>query len=155
MSAKVVNPHPGNGLSSLPPIDPVQALENLGQRREFAPRQILFHEHDASDGFYVLRTGRVELRITGHLGADFRLRTCEPGDVIGLGATISGRGREITAEAVNPVVATFFPAGPLLAQMRQSPELTLYIGSLLAHEIKSTQDVSLKLRHLGSSKSRQ
>jgi CRP-like cAMP-binding protein len=151
MSAKVVN-SPAIGAPPAFPVTPegAERLERLGHRQEFASGKILFREHDPADGFYVLREGRVELRITGHLGAAFRLRTCAPGDVIGLSAAVSGRGRESTALAITPVATLFVPANLLLAAMRQSPELSLYIGGLLAGEVRSTQQVSLRLRHVGN-----
>lgn len=151
MSAKIIN----SSAIGAPPAFPAAAegaerLERLGRRREFPSGKFLFREQDPADGFYVLREGRVELRITGHLGAAFRLRTCAPGDVIGLGAAVSGRGREFTALAITPVVTLFVPANLLLGAMRQSPELSLYVGGLLAGEVRSTQQVSLKLRHVGN-----
>src|SRR5437016_1796440 len=115
MSAKTLNADPGSGFL-LPQPDAAQELEKLGVRREFACGQVLFREHDTPDGFYLVRSGKVELLITGHLGADFRIRTAEPGDVIGLGAVISGRGREFTAKATTPLIVVFFPAAPLLAR---------------------------------------
>jgi CRP-like cAMP-binding protein len=129
-----------------------QPLEKLARWREFAAGDMIFHEHEQPDGFYVLRSGQVELRIMGHLGADFRVAICGPGSIIGLGASVSGRPRECTAEAVSRSLTSFVYRTELIKAMSGSPELTLYIDALLAEEVKRTQQVVVKLRNLGRSK---
>ena len=130
-------------------------LDALARWREFEAGEVLFHERQKPDGFYIVRSGEVELRILGHLGADFRVGTYGQGSIIGLGAAVSGRARECTAEATRRTLTSFIFRDELLRAMRKSPELTLYVDALLAEEVKRTQQIVLRLRNLGRNKLRQ
>jgi len=151
MSAKVLNSML-MGESSPFAQELPKALAGMAGWREFAEGELLFHEHQQPDGFYIVRSGKVDLRIMGHLGADFRTAIYGPGAIIGLGTAVSGRPRECTAEATAQTLTNFISRNELLRNMRHSPELTLCIDCLLADEVKRTQQVILKLRNHGRSK---
>jgi len=70
--------------SSMPPLYPKGA--------------VLFVEGQAPRGIFVLCKGRVKLSICATDGKTLILKIAEPGEVLGLSATVSGKPYELTAE---------------------------------------------------------
>ena len=62
----------------------------------------LFEEETPCTGVFVLCSGRVKLSCTSREGKTLLLRIAVPGDVLGLGAAISGSRYEVTAETLEP-----------------------------------------------------
>jgi Cyclic nucleotide-binding domain len=60
----------------------------------------LFREDDPSNGVFVICTGQVKLSCTSREGRTLILKIAMPGDVLGLGAVISGSTYEVTAETI-------------------------------------------------------
>jgi len=67
----------------------------------------LFVEGQACRGIYILCKGRVKLSATSREGQTLILQVAQPGEVLGLNATVSGIAHETTAETGQPCQLNF------------------------------------------------
>ena len=76
------------------------------------------------------------------------LRIADPGEVVGLPATISGRPYELTAEALEPIQANFIPRHGFLQFLREHGEAALRTAEMLCHIYHATHQ---EVKYLGLS----
>ena len=98
---------------------------------------ILFVEGQAPRGAFVLCSGKVKLSTTSKEGKVLVMKLVEPGEVIGLGAMISGEAYEVTAETVGPCLVNFVEREGLLRLMERSGELGLRSALAVSRESQS------------------
>ena len=89
---------------------PAAALQKLNEIKSTAvyPKSaMLFIEGQQPRGVFVLCAGKVKLSTSSKEGKTIITKLSDPGDVLGLNATISNRPYEVTAEMVEPGQANF------------------------------------------------
>jgi CRP/FNR family cyclic AMP-dependent transcriptional regulator len=79
----------------------------------------------------VICNGQVKLSASSASGKSLILRIADPGEVIGLPGTISGKPYEATAEAQEPIQANFIPRKPFLEFLRDHGEVALRVAEAL------------------------
>ncbi len=104
----------------------------------------IFAEGQAPRGVFILRKGRVKLSICSSEGKTLILRLAEPGEVLGLAGTLSGRQYEMTAESVCPCEVEYVKRDGFLRFMQTHNEVCLWVAEQLSymyntacHEIRS------------------
>ncbi len=65
--------------------------------------ELLFRQGWQSTSIFILGAGKVKLSCTSKGGRILLLKIAQPGDVLGLGAVISGSTYEVSAETIQPV----------------------------------------------------
>ncbi len=80
---------------------------------QFAAGQIIFHEHEECDQFFMILSGRVELEFDV-LGRMIALEELGPGDELGWSSLLMREGKKFQARAVSPVHALAFDAAKLM-----------------------------------------
>ena len=75
---------------------------SIGVQANLPKGAMLFREDGPSHGVFVICTGQVKLSCTSREGRTLILKIAMPGDVLGLGAVISGSTYEVTAETIEP-----------------------------------------------------
>jgi CRP/FNR family cyclic AMP-dependent transcriptional regulator len=80
----------------------------------------------------VICNGRVKLSASSASGKSVILRIADPGGLIGLPGTISGKPYEATAEAQEPIQANFIPRKPFLEFLRAHGEVALKVAEALS-----------------------
>ncbi len=75
-------------------------FEGLKVTRIYPKGKVIFTQGQPSNGVFILCQGRAKLSIYSRDGRTCILRVVEPGDVMGLSATISNRTHHATAEAI-------------------------------------------------------
>src|SRR5581483_11305489 len=78
------------------PTGALQAFESIKYATAYPKGAVLFVEGQAPRGIYVLCKGRVKLSICSTDGKTLILKVAEPGEVLGLSATVSGKAYELT-----------------------------------------------------------
>ncbi|MGA2459754.1 MAG: cyclic nucleotide-binding domain-containing protein, partial [Terriglobales bacterium] len=68
---------------------------------------MLFVEGQLPRGVFVLCKGSVKLAISSPSGRTVMVKLAEPGEVLGLSATLSGKPYEVTAETIDPCQVNF------------------------------------------------
>ena len=85
----------------LPP-DALQAFESIKYVTAYPKGSVLFVEGQPPRGIFILCQGRARLSICAPDGKTLILQISEPGEVLGLSATLSGKPYELTAETMEP-----------------------------------------------------
>ena len=110
----------------------------------------LFVEGQISRGVFILCSGHVKLSTSSSDGKTLILRISEPGDLLGLPATISGRAYEVTADVIEPTQANFISRADFLNFLRDHGEAALRV----AQELSETyQTAFAEMRTIGLSHS--
>ncbi len=122
----------------------VQALENIKYTTAYPKGAVLFVEGQAPRGIFLLCKGRVKLSIGSSDGKMLILKISDPGEVLGLSATISGKPYELTAETLDPCQVNFVKRDDFLRFLREHNEVCLRVAEQLSdkyntacHEIRA------------------
>jgi CRP/FNR family transcriptional regulator, cyclic AMP receptor protein len=125
------------------------AAHRLNEIRSTAiyPRAaMLFIEGQQPRGVFVLCTGKVKLSTSSQEGKTIITKISDPGDVLGLNATISNRPYEVTAEMVEPGQANFIPRDAMLQFLRDFGEVAVRVAELLSRNYYTAYE---EIRTLG------
>lgn len=134
---------------NLPPAA-VQRLSEITGSATYPKGATLFVEGQTARGVFILCTGHVKLSTSSSDGRTLILRISEPGDLLGLPATISGRPYEVTAEVIEPTQANFISRADFLNFLREHGEAALRV----AQELSETyQTAFAEIRTIGLSHS--
>src|SRR5262249_20283537 len=134
-------------LSDLPrPV--LAALDEISSLVTYSKGAILFVEGEKPSGVLVLCNGRVRLTTTSADGKSLLVRIAESGELVGLPGALSGKGYELTAEALEPVEANFIPRDAFLQFLQGHGIAALRVAEILNNFYYSTL---LAVRYLGFS----
>lgn len=97
----------------------------------------LFVEGQQPRGVFVLCAGRVKLTESSPEGKTVIVRLAEPGEVLGLSATISGDPYHLTAETTEPCQADFVRREDFLRYLREQPEVCLRVIEMLSEILRA------------------
>ena len=89
------------------PTSALQSFESIKYATAYPKGAVLFVEGQSPRGIFVLCKGRVKLSICATDGKTLILKIAEPGEVLGLSATVSGKPYELTAETIDPCQVNF------------------------------------------------
>lgn len=114
----------------------------------------LFLENSPSNGVFVICSGQVKLSCTSKEGRTLILKIAMPGDVLGLGAVISGTKYELTAEAVQPTEVKSIRREEFLAFLKRHGQASLHAAKALSEEYKAAFFDARRLALSGSTAGR-
>jgi CRP/FNR family transcriptional regulator len=115
---------------NLPPAA-VQTLSAVTSPAAYPKTAILFVEGQSPRGVFILCGGRVKLSTSSANGQSLIVRIADPGEVLGLPATVTGKPYELTAEVIEPAQAKFIARDDFLAFLRQHGEAALRVAQQL------------------------
>ncbi len=146
----VVCPHKEERLfCDLPPAA-LKKLSEITGTATYPKGATLFVEGQPSRGVFILCMGHVKLSTSSADGKTLILRISEPGDLMGLAATISGKPYEVTAEVIEPTQANFISRTDFIAFLREFGDAALRV----AQELSETyQSAFAEMRTIGLSHS--
>src|ERR1700730_9078696 len=128
----------------------LQRRSEITSSATYTKRSSLFVEGQPSRGLVVLCAGHVKLSTSSSDGRTLILRISEPGDLLGLPATISGRAYEVTADVIEPTQANFISRADFLNFLRDHGEAALRV----AQELSETYQAAFaEMRTIGLSHS--
>jgi len=123
--------------SDLPPAI-LRDLEAVTMTNSYPTGAILFGEGEASRGIYCVVRGRIKLSVCASDGRTLILRLCDPGEALGVAATIARREYEASAETLEPCEVSFIRQADILRLMRAHGELALWVTRHLSNNYNST-----------------
>ena len=136
------------------PTSALQSFEAIKYATAYPKGAVLFVEGQAPRGIFVLCKGRVKLSICATDGKTLILKIAEPGEVLGLSATVSGKPYELTAETIDPCQVNFVKREDFLHFLKDNSEACFKVAEQLSekynnacHEVRS-----LGLSHSASEK---
>ncbi len=99
----------------------------------FPQGTLLFIEGQESKGVFVLCSGKAKLSISSGNGKSL-MRVAEPGEILGLGATISGRAYEVSAEMLEGGQVNFIKRENFLEFLRHDVDVSLKMAQQLSQD---------------------
>lgn len=115
----------------------VKRLSEITGSATYPKGATLFVEGQPSRGVFILCSGHVKLSTSSADGKTLILRISEPGDLLGLPATISGKSYEVTAEVIEPTQANFISRPDFLNFLREYGEAALRVAQELSNTYQS------------------
>lgn len=109
----------------------VQRLSKIASTSFYPKGATLFVEGQPGRGIFILCTGRVKLSISSLDGKTLIVRLSEPGEVLGLPATVTETPYELTAEVVEPTQANFVSRQDFLGFLREYGEVAVRVAQQL------------------------
>ena len=132
------------------PAVALQSFENIKYATAYPKGAVLFVEGQSPRGIFVLCKGRVKLSICSTDGKTLILKIAEPGEVLGLSASVSGKPYELTAETVDPCQINFVKREDFQRFLRENPDACLRVAEQLSEKYNSA---CREIRSLGLSHS--
>jgi CRP/FNR family transcriptional regulator, cyclic AMP receptor protein len=115
----------------LPPAA-LQAFEGIKYASAYPQGAVLFVQGQLPRGIFVLCKGSVKLAINSASGTTAIVKLAEPGDVLGLSATISGKPYEVTAETIDPCQVNFVKRDDFLHFLKDDVEACFKVAEQLS-----------------------
>ena len=115
----------------------LRSLEAMSFVTAYPEESSLFVEGQAPRGIYVLCRGRVKLSVVSADGKTLILRIAQPGEVLGLSASVLGRAHEMTAETLSPCQVNFIKRDDFLRFLREDSEACLRVAEQLSQEYQA------------------
>ncbi len=119
------------------PREAARKLASITSVAIYPKGALLFVEGQQSRGVFVVCTGRVKLSASSPEGKTLLLRIAEPGEIVGLPATLSGEPYGLTAEVLEPTQANFIPREAFLSFLREHGEAAFKVAQLLSEIVHS------------------
>src|SRR5215472_12951958 len=124
----------------------VQKLNEIKSTAIYPKSAVLFIEGQRPRGVFVLCTGKAKLSTSSSEGKTIITKISEPGDVLGLNATVSNHPYEVTAEMIEPGQANFISRESLLQFLREHGEVALRVAEQLSRNYYTAYE---EIRTLG------
>ena len=121
---------------NLPPAA-LQRLAAITSASSYPKGATLFVEGQSPRGVFILCSGRVKLSTSSADGKTLILRISEPGEVLGLPATVTGKPYELTADVIEPTQANFISRQDFLLFLREHGEVGLRVAQQLGETYHS------------------
>jgi CRP/FNR family cyclic AMP-dependent transcriptional regulator len=112
----------------------VDKLAALARDAHFERDQVLFHEGDECNDFYMIVSGLIALEVE-EPGSTLRVQTLSTGDEVGWSALLMASGKYFQARALDRVQALAFDGPALLAECRKDPSFGFAFMYRLLHVV--------------------
>lgn len=109
----------------------VQRLSMITSASSYPKGATLFVEGQPARGVFIVCSGRVKLSTSSIDGKTLIVRISEPGEVLGLPATVTGKLYELTADVLEPTQANFIARTDFLNFLRENGEVSLRVAQQL------------------------
>ncbi len=115
----------------------LSALSQASHKSILPAGAILFVEGQSPRGMFIVCSGKVNLSTTSREGKSLIVKTAEAGEPLGISATISGLGYEVTAETATPCQVNFVDRKHFLELMETHSEVGLHTAQCLSRDFHS------------------
>ena len=109
---------------------------------------VLFVEGEDPRGLFILCRGRVKLTTSSTEGKTLIVKIAEPGEVLGVSATMLGLPYEVSAETLEPAQVNFIRRDNFMTFLAQYPEACMHTAQQLSEKYHAAQR---EIRSLGLS----
>jgi CRP/FNR family transcriptional regulator, cyclic AMP receptor protein len=133
------------------PLDALQAFDSIKTLSTQPKNTLLFAEGRPSKGIFVLCDGRAKLSICSENGKRLMLRIAGPGEVLGLGAAMSGTPYEVTAELLDSSQVVFVKRKELMKFLRDHREACMMVVQMLSQDLHAAYE---RVRSIGLTRTR-
>lgn len=131
--------------------DAIRGFDEIKEQSVLGKGALLFAEGRPPRGVYILGEGRAKLSICSEGGKRIMLGVAGPGEVLGLGATLSGEAYEVTAELLDPGAVVFVKRKDLLKYLRNHPPVCMDVVRRLSDDLHGAYE---RVRSIGLNRAR-
>ncbi len=131
--------------------DAVLGFNQIKEQAIFGKGTLLFAEGRPPRGVYILGDGRAKLSICTEDGKRIMLRVAGPGEVLGLGATLTGKAYEVTAELLDAAPVIFVKRRNLIKYLRNNPSVCMDVVHRLSDDLHGAYE---RVRSIGLKRTR-
>ena len=117
------------------PPDALRGFDQIKELSVLGKGTLLLAEGRPSRGVYMLCDGRAKLSICAESGKRLMLRVAGPGEVLGLGACLSGDAYELSAELLETAQVVFIKRKDLLKFLRDNPAICMEVVRHLSDDL--------------------
>lgn len=132
------------------PDNSLRAFEAIKYSTAYPKGAVLFVEGQSPRGIFVLCKGRAKLSVGSSDGKTLILKIAEPGEVLGLSASVSGKPYELTAETLDPCQVNFVKREDFLRFLKDHSEACFRVAEQLSDKYNTA---CREIRSLGLSHS--
>jgi len=115
----------------------LEDFNKIGMQMRLPKGAVLFQEDEPGQNVAVICDGQVKLSCTSREGKTLILKIAVPGDLLGLGAVISGSRYEATAETLEPTLIKNIRKDEFLAFLERHGQASMHAAKSLSEEYKS------------------
>ena len=112
----------------------LQAFEGIKHATAYPRGAVLFVQGQLPRGIFVLCKGSAKLAINSPSGGAVIVKLVEPGEVLGLSGTISGKPHEVTAETIDPCQVNFVKRDDFLRFLEDDAEVCFKVAEQLSEK---------------------
>jgi CRP/FNR family transcriptional regulator len=112
----------------------MEAFQKIKFTMAYPAGATLFVEGQTCRGIYILCKGRVKLSTTSSAGQTLIFKIAQPGEVLGLNATVSRVPHPTTAETGQPCQLNFVQRDDFLKLLKEHPEANMQAAIHLSRE---------------------
>lgn len=106
----------------------LQRLSEITSPSTYPKGATLFVEGQAARGVFILCNGRIKLSTSSTDGKTLIVRIADPGEILGLPATVTGKTYELTADVIETAQANFISRTDFLSFLREHGEAALRVA---------------------------
>ena len=117
------------------PAESLKAFDQIKLLASYPRTALLFAEGRPVRGIYILCDGRAKLSVCSEAGKRLTLRIAGPGEVLGLGASLSNTPYEVTAELLDSSQVVFVRRKELIKFLRDNPSVCLQVVRILSQDL--------------------
>jgi len=126
--------------------DVLHSFEEIKEQSALGKGAVLFAEGHPSRGVYMLCEGRARLSICSESGKRLLIRVAGPGELLGLGASLSGEAYEFSAELTENARVVFIKRKELLKFLRENPSICMEVVRRLSDDLHNAYE---RVRSIG------
>jgi CRP/FNR family transcriptional regulator len=131
--------------------DAIRGFDEIKEQAVLGKGALLFAEGRPSRGVYILCEGRAKLSLCSESGRRLMTRVAGPGEMLGLGATLSGKAYEVSAEMLDAAQVVFVKRKDLLRFLRDNPLICMEVVRRLSDDLHGAYE---QVRSIGLSRAR-
>ena len=128
----------------------VKRLDEITASATYPKGATLFVQGQSGRGVFILCTGHVKLSTSSADGSTLILKVAEPGDILGLPSTISGKAYEASADVLESCQANFISRVDFLNFLKDYGEAAVRVAQELSEKYQSAL---AELKNIGLSHS--
>ncbi len=118
----------------------IRGLKNVKLSKYYPRHTVLFAEGQQPRGVYVLCEGRAKVSIASAEGKTVVLRIAQPGELLGINATLNGEPYNATVETLERCRIDFVPGEALLKLLDRDRKACLEVAKALGRKLNGVVD---------------
>ncbi len=119
----------------------LQQIVQVMKKRTFRAGEVIFHREDEGKVLFVIRDGRVRIRLTSAEGQEVALAVFGPGDSFGEMAILDGMPRSADAIALDKVEVWSLTREDFISVVRSHPDISVEVMKTLSKRIRQANQM--------------